>query len=156
MGFRKISYLIPSCDGCGLAWSFGDLACTEGIPHFASRAAALAQLPADYGWQIRPRRARRPLMACRRCAAAGVVPATAGRALLLAAAGCVRRLVPFGPVCRRLPAGLGPGHPESMTAVLPAAQEGLLAQLDAEIFPDQRSNRASCPDSEEGDADVGR
>jgi len=25
-----------------------------------------------------------------------------------------------------------------MTAVLPAAQEGLLAELDAEIFPDQR------------------
>jgi hypothetical protein len=22
MAFRKISYLIPSCDGCGLAWSF--------------------------------------------------------------------------------------------------------------------------------------
>jgi hypothetical protein len=46
MGFRKISYLIPSCDGCGLAWSFGDPACAEGIPpHFASRAAALAQVP---------------------------------------------------------------------------------------------------------------
>ena len=46
MGFRKISYLIPSCDGCGLAWSFGDPACAEGIPpHFASRAAALASWP---------------------------------------------------------------------------------------------------------------
>ena len=138
MGFRKISYLIPSCDGCGLAWSFGDPACAEGIPpHFASRADALAQLPADYGWQIRPRRPGRPLMACRRCAAAGVVPATPGQAWLLAAAGWLRRLVPFGRVRRRVPAGLGPGHPESMTAVLPAAQEGLLAELDAETFPDQ-------------------
>jgi len=138
MAFRKISYLIPSCDGCGLAWSFGDPACADGIPpHFASRAAALAQLPADYGWQIRPRRLGCPLMACRRCAAAGVIPATAGRAWLLAAAGRIRRLVPFGPVRRAVPAGPGPGHPESMTAVLPAGQEGLLAALDAEIFPDQ-------------------
>ena len=49
MAFRKISYLIPSCDGCGLAWSFGDPACADGIrPHFAGRAAALGQLPADY------------------------------------------------------------------------------------------------------------
>ena len=138
MGFRKISYLIPSCDGCGLAWSFGDPACSDGIPpHFASRGAALAQLPAHYGWQIRPRRLARPLMACRRCAAGGVVPATAGRAWLLGAAARVRRLVPFGPVRRPAPEGLGPGHPESMTAVLPAAQEGMLAELDAEIFPDQ-------------------
>ena len=153
MGFRKISYLIPSCDGCGLAWSFGDPACAEGIPpHFTSRAAALAQLPADYGWQIRPRRAGRPLMACRRCAAAGVVPATAGRAWLLAAAGWIRRLVPFGPVRRPMPAGLGPGHPESMTAVLPAAQEGLLAALDAEIFPEPRQQ----PDAEGGGAGAGR
>ena len=57
MAFRKISYLIPSCDGCGLAWSFGDPACADGIPpHFATRTAALGQLPADYGWQVRPRR----------------------------------------------------------------------------------------------------
>ena len=81
MAFRRISYLIPSCDGCGLAWSFGDPACAEGIPpHFASRAAALAQLAADYGWQVRPRRLGRQLMACRPCAAAGVIPAGAGRA----------------------------------------------------------------------------
>ena len=32
MAFRKISYLIPVCDGCGLAWSFFDPACTDGIP----------------------------------------------------------------------------------------------------------------------------
>lgn len=138
MGFRKISYLIPWCDGCRLAWSFGDPACAEGIPpHFASRAAALAQLSADYGWQIRPRRLGRPLMACRRCVIADVIPATAGRTWLLAASGWLRRLVPFGRVRRRVSAGPGPGHPESMTAVLPAAQEGLLAELDAEIFPDQ-------------------
>jgi hypothetical protein len=138
MAFRKISYLIPSCDGCGLAWSFGDPACAEGIPpHFASRAAALAQLPAGYGWQVRPRRLGRPLMACRRCAAAGILRATAGRAWLPAAAGGIRRLVPFGPIRRPTPAGLTLGHPESTTAVLPADQEGLLAALDAEIFPDQ-------------------
>jgi hypothetical protein len=42
MAFRKISYLIPSCDGCGLAWSFFDPACADGIPpHFTCRAAAL-------------------------------------------------------------------------------------------------------------------
>jgi hypothetical protein len=138
MAFRKISYLIPSCDGCGLAWSFCDPACAEGIPpHFASRAAAVAQLPADYGWQVSPRRLGVRLMACRRCAAAGILPATAGRAWLLAAAGRVRRLVPFGTVRRPAPAGLTPGHPESMTVVLPTEQEGLLAALDAEIFPDQ-------------------
>ena len=140
MAFRKISYLIPSCDGCGLAWSFGDPACAEGIPpHFANRAAALAQLPADYGWQVRPRRLGSPLMACRRCAAAGVLPATAGRAWLLAMAGRIRRLVPFGPVRRPItPAGLAPGHPESVTAVLPAEQEDLLAALDTETFGDQQ------------------
>jgi hypothetical protein len=137
MAFRKISYLIPSCDGCGLAWSFDDPACPDGIPpHFASRAAALARLPADYGWQVTRVRSGPRLMACRRCAAAGVIPATAGRAWGLAAAGWIRRVVPFGPIHRPLPPGLGPGHPESITA-LPAEQEGLLSELDPEIFPDQ-------------------
>jgi len=137
MAFRTVCYLIPSCDGCGLAWSFGHPACVDGIPpHFVTRAAALALLPADYGLQITQVPAGLRLMACRRCAAAGVIPATPGRAWLLAAAGWVRRVVPFGPVRPRLPAGLGPGHPESMTA-LPAEQEGQLAELDSEIFPDQ-------------------
>jgi hypothetical protein len=136
MAFRRISYLIPSCDGCGLAWSFSDPECAEGIPpHFASRVAALGQLPADYGWQISSRRLGRPLMACRRCAAAGAIPATAGRPWLLAAY-WVRRLVAFGPIRHPVSAGLAAGHPESMTAGLPAEQEELLAALDAEIFPD--------------------
>jgi hypothetical protein len=137
MAFRKISYLIPSCDGCGLAWSFYDPACAEGIPpHFASRAAALAQLEADYGWQIVRLCRVWPLMACRRCAAAGVIPATLGRRWLLAVAGWVRRYVPFGPVPRRMPAGIGPAHPESLEAVLPPEQEALLAEIDDELFPD--------------------
>ena len=137
MAFRKISYLIPSCDGCGLAWSFYDPACAEGIPpHFASRAAALAQLEADYGWQIVRLCRVWPLMACRRCAAAGVIPATLGRRWLLAVAGWVRRYVPFGPVLRRMPAGIAPAHPESVQAVLPPEQEALLAEIDDELFPD--------------------
>jgi hypothetical protein len=138
MAFRKVSYLIPSCDSCGLAWSFGDPACEDGIPpHFVSRAAARAQLPADYGWQVTWLSVGPGLMVCRRCAATGVVPVTAGRAWLLLAAGWIRRLVPFGPVRRPLLPGPGPGHPESMTAVLPAGQEDLLTELDSEIFPDQ-------------------
>ena len=138
MAFRKVSYLIPSCDGCGLAWSFGDPACAEGIPpHFASRAAALAQLPAEYGWQVTRLRMGPRLMACRRCAAFGVIPATVSRAWLLAAAGWIRHLVPFGAIRRPIPAGLGPGHPESMGAAAPAEEEGLLTELDDEIFPDQ-------------------
>jgi len=137
VAFRKVTYLIPVCDGCRLAWSFADPACTDGIPpHFGSRAAALMHLPAGYGWQIRSR-PRPRLMACRRCAAAGVIPATARRAWLLAAAGWIRRVVPFGPVRRPLPPGPGPGHPESVTTALPAGQESLLRTLDAEIFPDQ-------------------
>jgi hypothetical protein len=137
MAFRKISYLIPACDGCGLAWSFSDPACAYGIPpHFASRAAALSQLPADYGWRIGPRRLGRPLMACRCCAAAGIIPAGLSRGWLLAAAGWVRRVVPFGPVRRPVAAALADGHPESMTAALPPEQENLLAVLDTEIFPD--------------------
>lgn len=132
MGFRKISYLIPSCDGCGLAWSFGELACAEGIPpHFASRTAGRAQLSADYGWQVVRLPLGGRLMACRRCAALGVIPASAGRRLWLVVAGWVRRYVPFGPVLRALPAG----HPESLQAVLPAEQEGLLAEIDAELWP---------------------
>lgn len=139
MAFRTISYLIPCCDGCGLAWSFGDPACADGIPpHFASRAAAVAQLPADYGWQVTRLRMSPRRMACQRCADAGLIPATASRAWLLATAGWIRRYVSFGPVRRPLPPGLGPGHPESMTAVLPAEQEGLLTELDDEIFPDQQ------------------
>ena len=95
MAFRKISYLIPSCDSCGLAWSFGDPACEEGIPpHFVSRAAALTHLSADYGWQITRTRMGPRLMACRRCAAAGVIPATA------AAPGCWRRQAESGAWCR--------------------------------------------------------
>src|SRR5207249_3317814 len=87
MAFRKISYLIPSCDGCGLAWSFYDPACAEGIPpHFASRADALAQLEADYRWPTVRLCRVWPLTACRRCAAAGVTPATVGRRRLLAVA----------------------------------------------------------------------
>jgi hypothetical protein len=139
VAFRKISYLIPSCDGCGLAWSFGDPVCAEGIPpHFASRAAGVAQLPADYGWQVTRLRLCPRLMACRLCVAAGVIPAGAARVWLLAAAGRIRRLVPLGPVRRPVPAALGPGHPESMTTVLPAEQERLLTELDAETFPEQR------------------
>jgi hypothetical protein len=137
MAFRKISYLIPACDGCGLAWSFGDPACADGIPpHFASRVAALDQLPADYGWQVKTRRLGRPLMACRRCAAAGVIPDSVGREWLMMLAGRIRRFVPFGPVRHPLPAGLVPGHPESLTSVLPPEQEDLLAAIDDEIFPD--------------------
>lgn len=140
MAFRKISYLIPSCDSCGLAWSFGDPGCEDGIPpHFASRAAAFAQLPSGYGWQITRIGMSPQLMACRRCAAAGVIPATAARSWLLAVAGRIRRVVPFGRIRPPLPAGLGPGHPESMITSLPAEQEGLLTALDAEIFPDDES-----------------
>jgi hypothetical protein len=137
MAFRKISYLIPSCDGCGLAWSFGDPACADGIPpHFAARTTALEQLPADYGWQVRSRRLGRPLMACRRCAAAGVFPDTPGRVWLMVLAGCVRRFVPFGPVRRRLAPGLAPGHPESLTGGLPPEDEELLAAIEDENFPE--------------------
>jgi hypothetical protein len=136
MAFRKISYLIPSCDGCGLAWSFFDPACTEGIPpHFASRTAALEQLPTDYGWQIRPCRLARPVMACGTCAAAGVIPAGAFRCWLLVMAGWVRRVVPFGPV-RPLPPSPGRGHPESLTVGLPPADEELLAAIEDENFPE--------------------
>jgi hypothetical protein len=135
MAFRKISYLIPSCDGCGLAWSFFDPACAEGIPpHFASRAAALEQLPRGYGWQVRSCRLGGPLMACRTCAAAGVIPAGAVRGLLLVAAGWVRRLVPFGPLRRPLPPAPGPRHPESLTAELPPDDEELLAAIEDENF----------------------
>jgi hypothetical protein len=137
MAFRKVTYLIPSCDGCGLAWSFGDPACVEGIPpHFVSRSAGLRQLPTDYGWHVRSRRLGRPLMACRRCAAAGVIPAGALRGWLLATAGCLRQLVPFGPVRRPLPPSTGPGHPESLTAELPPEDEDLLAAIEDENFPE--------------------
>jgi hypothetical protein len=141
MAFRKISYLIPTRDGCGLAWSFGDPVCAEGIPpHFASKDAAFGQLTADYGWRIARRRAGRPLMACRRCAAAGVIADAANRSWLLKLAGRIRRLTPFGLIRRPLIPGLGPDHPESITAALPAEQEALLAMIDDEIFPDQRSS----------------
>lgn len=137
MAFRKVSYLVPSCDGCGLAWSFFDPACAKGIPpHFASRAAALEQLPRDYGWQVRSCRLGRPLMACRTCAAAGLLPAGEFWGPLLAAAAWVRRLVPFGPVRRPPPPGLGPGHPESLTADLPSEDEELLAAIEDENFPE--------------------
>lgn len=137
MAFRKIAYLIPSCDGCGLAWSFSDPACPGGIPpHFADRIFALGELPARYGWQVQPRRWGRPLMACRACAAAGVIPGTAGPACLLAVAGWIRRVVPFGPVIRPTPALPADGHPEPVTAALPAGQEALLAALDDDLFPD--------------------
>ena len=132
MGFRTVSYLIPTCDGCGLAWSFGELACAEGIPpHFVSRTAGRAQLAADYGWQV----VRLPwgghVMTCRRCAAAGLIPAGAGRRLWLALVGLIRRYVPVGPVLRALPAG----HPESLQSVLPAEQEEQLAEIEAELWP---------------------
>jgi hypothetical protein len=137
MAFRKVTYLIPSCDGCGLAWSFGDPGCADGIPpHFASRAAGLRQLPADYGWQVLFCPPGRPLMACRRCAAAGILTDSASRAWLLAAVGWLRRLAPFGPVRRRLPPGPGPGHPESLTADLPPEDEELLAAIEDENFPE--------------------
>ena len=137
MAFRNICYLIPSCDGCGLAWSFFDPACAEGIPpHFTSRAAALEQLPRDYGWQIRARRLGRPLMACRTCAAAEVIPDGAFRGWLLVAAGWVRQFVPFGPVRRSLTPSPGPRHPESLSAELPAEDEELLAAIEDEDFPE--------------------
>jgi hypothetical protein len=136
MAFRKVTLLIPSCDGCGLAWSFGDLACAEGIPpHFASRAAGVQQLSADYGWHVQQRKLGRPLMACRRCAAAGILPDSADKAWLMVLTGWLRRVVPFGPVRRPLPPGPVPGHPESLTAKLPQGDEELLAAIEDENFP---------------------
>src|SRR5262245_45573263 len=137
MAFRKISYLIPSCDGCGLAWSFGNPACADGIPpHFARRGDGLVQLERDYGWQI----VRLPVglrrMPRRRAPAGGGTPPTPPRRWLLAATGGVRRYVLFGPAVRRVPGGIVAGHPESMDAVLPPEQEDLLAEIDAELFPD--------------------
>jgi hypothetical protein len=79
------------------------------------------------------------LMTCHRYAAAGVFPTTARRAWLLAAAGRIRCLAPFGRIGALLPASLAPGHPESMTAALPAEQEDLLTALDVEIFPEDES-----------------
>jgi hypothetical protein len=138
MAFRRVSYLIPSCDGCGLAWSFFDPGCADGIPpHFADRAAALEQLPRDYGWQVRSCKFGRPLMACRACAAAGVIPAGTFRRLLLIMAGWVRPLVPFGPVRRPLPPGPGRGHPESLTGGLLPEDEELLAAIEDENFGEQ-------------------
>ena len=138
MAFRKVWYLIPSCDGCGLAWSFGDPACVDGIPpHFTSPSAALYQLGADYGWQVVPRRLGRPLMACRRCAAAGVIPVTPVRRWLLAVTGWARRYLPLGPVRRITQADLPDGHPESATVLLQPEQEDLLTAIDDELFPGQ-------------------
>jgi hypothetical protein len=50
--------------------------------------------------------------------------------------GWVRRVVPFGPVCRATPTVPAAGHPKSVTAVLSADQEELLVALDDELFPD--------------------
>lgn len=136
MALRKIAYLIPTCDGCGLAWSFRDPACLDRIPpRFADVITALGQLPTRYGWQIQPRGWERPLMACRRCAAAGIIPRRPGRATL-AMTGRIRRFPPFRPVCRPTPALPAADHPESMTTEPPAEQEDLLAALDDELFPD--------------------
>jgi len=137
MAFRTITYLIPSCDRCGLAWSFRDPACPGGIPpHFADRMFALGELPARYGWQIQPRRVRRPLMACRTCAAAGVIPAGAGRAWLLTVTGWIRRFAPSGPAHQPTPAPPAAGHPEPVTGGLPAGQEALPAAPGGDLFPD--------------------
>jgi hypothetical protein len=75
-------------------------------------------------------------MACRFCAAAGVIRAGAFRGWLLVTAGWLRRLVPFGPVRRPLPPGPGPEHPESLTADLPPEDEELLAAIEGENFPE--------------------
>jgi hypothetical protein len=136
MAFRKIACLFPSCEGCGLARSFRDPACPDGIPpFFAGSATALDQLPIRYGWQIQPQRRGRPLMACRRCAAAGIIPGTPGRAWLLAVTGWIRRFVPSGPICGPTPALPVAGHRESMTAEPPVEQEGLPGALDDSFFP---------------------
>jgi hypothetical protein len=63
-----------------------------------------------------------------------VIPAGAIRGLLLAMAGWGRRLVPFGPARRPLPPGPGPGHPESLTTVLPVEDKELLAAIEDENF----------------------
>jgi hypothetical protein len=137
MALRKASHLIPSCDACGHAWSFFDPACLDGIPpHFASKRAALDQLAADYGWQVQSRWLGPTLMACRSCAAAGVIPAGPLGAWLLACAGSVRRRMPFGRVRRPLPLGPGPGHPESLTRELPPEDEELLAAIEDQNFPE--------------------
>ncbi|MGO9297649.1 MAG: hypothetical protein ACLP52_27835 [Streptosporangiaceae bacterium] len=131
MSLRKVSYLIPVCNGCGLAWSFGDPCCADGIPpHFASRAAALDQLAGEYGWVVRPRRFARPVMTCRRCSAAGVTTTPWQRRLAVLAA-LIRDIRRPGHQMEALPAG----HPESVTAMLPPAEEELLAAIEAENFP---------------------
>jgi hypothetical protein len=136
MALRKVSQWIPSCDGCGRAWSFFDPACVDGIPpHFAGKRAALEQLAADYGWRIQSRWLGPALMACRTCVAAGVIPAGPFGAWLLACAGSAQRWVPLG---RPIPAGPGPGHPESLTRELPPEDEELLAAIEDQNFPETR------------------
>src|SRR5262249_58653912 len=94
----------------------------------------LRRCPGVAGGRVGPCRWGRPLMACRTCAAAGVIPSGAVRGLLLMATGWVRRLVPFGPVRRPLPPDPGPRHPESLTAELPAEDEERLAAIEDENF----------------------
>jgi hypothetical protein len=93
-------------------------------------------LPRDYGWQVRSFPFGRQLMACRTCAAAGIIPAGPFQGWLLATAGWMRRLVPFGPVRRPLPRPEG-GYPESLIAELPPEDEELLAAIEDENFPER-------------------
>ena len=140
MSLRIARYVIAICDRCGPGWWAKDPACGAVTPHFLSELCAREQLAADYGWVIRHRLLRDPVMTCRSCSRQAPAQQDGWLdrieqwlARLLGADEPAEAQPAEAAACRMPP----PSHPETGGgAVLTAEQEELLAELDASLFPD--------------------
>ncbi len=139
MSLRTARYVIASCDGCGPGWWANDPACGAVSPHFLSEMCAREQLGADYGWVIRHRLFRKPVMTCRRCSRQAPAPPSGWADRLEQ---WLERILGADAIAAE-PADAAaspsppPGHPEAGgDAALTADQEQLLADLDVALFGD--------------------
>jgi hypothetical protein len=143
MSFEEVRCLIPVCDNCDADWNEHDT-----IPHLSAINFRVAReiLARDHGWTITEQPDGTHSMLCRSCSGGtgcdrGVhtwyepeldfnAPVPASPIELCQHCGCVRR--------DQEPLQAPPaGHPESMTAELDDAAEEYLAELDAELSPEE-------------------
>lgn len=133
MALEKTTYVVAVCDSCGPDW--WDDGETDYAPLFITAQAARQNLAANYEWRITRQIDGRLRMICSACANAEDCDRYGHDWGANTARSTVCRRCSYFPHADNPPAG----HPESMTAELPADQEEALAALDAELFPEELS-----------------
>lgn len=148
MSFSKVTCFVPACDDCGEDWWENETTEGDAPPHFITKGQALKLLQEVWGWTITRHINGTVTMHCSHCAAKYTDCGRGVHAWREAPVVDWNSPVPDEPVemCRRCgcvrrdqkPLEVPPaGHPESMTVELGDAAEEYLAELDAELSPEE-------------------